>query len=643
MANANTEQFDYGDQLPPGLGSRLIACFVVAAFLIATVGTGIADVGFPVAGAKVIGAEAKAEARLQKSAHFSNGSLARLYEHNLRLHSRVRPLIIPTYALLKFAYLSETPSGVTAGEDNWLFLDDRILHRGLESELMADSATNLLLAVDRRLQANGIELNMLPIPRKSYIARASLPPGVPAQHEIDDLLIDQLIANGVRTIDLREALAQHEPLDLYFELDTHWTPYAARLVGEEIARFWGELKPKRKRLGKLLLGPPTLPGVVGVDLVRRLGINTRTTSLAVLDLRPFRTSNLAVKPEVRKHLHKPSAAVPTALAGTSFSVNRKFAAVLSHFTGRPIFDGALAAEPYGKSLTNIVLAYSRTDQPKSLKRVLWEAPIALCFNFFSESGPQYSDNIGRFFAATKQGMLVALQDATLDMYKARKGQDISLNERAVTQLVRTPNQLLAHSGDGAASLAIAGDLTGEPAHLMVNTDGMRYSYLLEPGPFQFVLPLLASEPTTTGTSINVLGKSKSRIRVDSLSIVHEASGHLSQELISQTIDGRIALRSTEAIQLGTRSALVIRTERINQTKAAEAVPMVVKIFVKGSEAPREFHFDLFQAGAAVAIDLGEQHGERLARIELVGLDPTKQLAQFVQIKSAVVTGSKTNG
>jgi hypothetical protein len=555
----------------------------------------------------LFGNEAQEQARLKLKANLWDGTLARYYDGELRMHSKVRDWMLPRYSYLKYAYLDEAPDKIVVGKQHWMFLTSRIKLSPQSDELLATSVANSIVALDRRLLGNDVEFTIIPIPRKSWVARELLPRGTVGHPAVDDLLIEELIERNVSTVDLRAAYRSADPEQMYYKVDAHWTPHAARIAAREAARLTGLLQRESDRLGQLKLVPPDDSNRQGLGLLLSAGIRMSSADLEVLDLREPRFSKLIFEPETEGWFEHPTPLVPMALAGTSFSEQQHFGQLLSHYCGAEILDGAEAAQSYMSTVDWILRAYA--DEQAKLERLFWEVPLGTFYNDYSLRGPAFGKLYGRTFQGCPPQRELPLQRVLESWIPVGQGELRTLpTQRAV--IIAIPRGVLAHSGDGVVALHISGEVLDTPLLLTLANDGMTTNLDLPPGEFDAVLPIIARGPTAEMLRLVTLPKEQVRLRIDSATLVHQPVG--------RAVTGLALLRTTQPsrfepaapILLGKRAALGIQTKR----GGAPRRNLVVEIHCTGSSSPREVAFDQLLAGGWIMLDLGREAGQQLTAI-----------------------------
>jgi len=607
---SNPDEFEYGDDLAPGPGPAIVACVVLVVFLAAVFGTALTDTFFPVEGLQLIGAELAEQEELAAGAELWDGSLARRFEDSLREHSRVRSVVLPGYAYLKFAFLDEAPTGIVVGKHHWLFLEKRITLSEWDDQFLADCFGTSMTALERRLLGNGIELVTLPLVRKAYVGRDYLPSGYDPRLAVDDMLIEGLKARGMIIADVRDAYARYRPDEIYYELDTHWTPNGARIAAEAMARAAGTLAPEDERLGGLQVEELQDRKGFGVGLLQSVNLELGDFDLDLLDLRTPQATVLGFDPELRKRRKRGAPESPDALAGTSFSTAQQFADLLTHYSGAPVFDGAVAARPYMMNVSRVLERYGDSGK---LERLYFETPIAPPFIKFNRAGAYYTEAVGRTFVAAPPAKLVTLVPGGEDWMRFELGNDTLLDGKARTLLLALPHGVLAHTGDGVASFRLAGEVQGGKARLRISCGQSTYLVDVDAGSFEFTLPIIAPGPTVTGPHIIVDRNSKVRLRLDRVDVVHQPVGKRLAMLDVTERAGVITCTPRRPARLGRRAALIVKVAADSQ-RVGE---VVVRVKTDAKGAARECHFETLVAGGSVVIDLGAAAGEELIEAVVV--------------------------
>ncbi len=618
---------EYGEDLPQGLGGRIVAGIVISVFLSSILGTGIADTFYPLEGIQLIGREAQEQARVKREANLWDGSLASYYEDRLREHSRVRRWLLPQYSYMKYVYLDEGPSEVTIGKQHWMFLTSRMTLAEQSDELLVSSAANSMVALDRRLRGNGIELTLIPVPRKSWVAHERLPRGADARHAIEHRLIEELKKRSVTTVDLCQPYDVENPEEIYFKLDDHWTPNGARIAAMETARSVGLLKPESERLGRLELLPLDRPFRMGFTTLRSIGVSPSKANLEVLNLREPQMTNLSFSPAIEQWFERATPSSPVALAGTSFSKQQQFAGLLSHYSGTAIFDGAKPALPFMAAVHKVLQTYARGET--RLRQLFWEVPLASFYNGFLPQRSSFGKAYGRTFGATPPEHQVTLQRVPPEWIPLGKGQLTMLPRRRIV-LLQVPPGTLAHSGDGVIALHISGEVMDGPLLLTLTNDELSLDLELRPGRFDAVLPITAQGPTAAALQLTAHPRRRVRLRIDDASIVHQPVGPALNELTRRAPPELTSFIPTSPLQLDRRTALGIQTDPTGNPQPE----IVVELHTTGRASPHEVSFKRLLPGCWIVMDLGRYAGERLTGVSL------HSATGELEVRAVTVTGAQ---
>ncbi len=601
-ARASLEDDEYGEGLPSGLVGKSAGWITIALFACALLGTATVDSLWPAEEVQLVGAERQAQERSRAQAAIWDGSLARGLEDQLRARSRVRESVMPWYAFQLFKLFDEGVDGVLVGEDHWMFLERRCELRPFSDEVLAASRVNSVIALDRRLAARDIELTVLPIPRKSYVARELLPRGQDGRSAVDDLLILGLLRKGVETVDLRDEYRGVAPEEIYLKLDTHWTPEAARIAAREIAATAGLPRDGREPMGRLGRSTTQADPLRNVATLVSIGARPSVEDLAgVVFVHPPKT-RIQLPPEVHRWFRAPTPSSPIALAGTSFSHQQQLAQVLTHYAGEPVFDSARPAQPHMTTLAQLLEAY---EGARPLERVVWEFPIAVIFDECTNRSIRHGLPEARAFAAVPP-----LRPQTV--LRVAPGPSLQGKGRRA-KLITVPAGRLAHSGDGVLDLLVEGQWDGPRCEITLQCGNTATLHALTPGPFSLSFPVLDSSPTAAGLTLAVTPARGSELRLSSAEFTINRLGPITP-LEASTGEEQIVLTpATPAQALGRRPAVLIE---LAENEVSRPSPVQVEIWTEGAERPRRVQFYGVRPGATLALDLGPESGARLASIAL---------------------------
>jgi len=605
------DQFEQ-DRLPRGTGRRVVAILTLCVFLGAIYTTAVIDTLAPIPLPQLLGAEKVEEETRRRNARFRDGSLAALVERERRLTSRVRQEILPYYSLGLYALLSEGNEHVVVGRDGWLFTAERATPGARDGEQLGGLAGSLFKAVDRRLGALGVERTIfLPIPRKVVVAEEFLPPGVDGNSPLDSFIIDGMIAKGCDTVDLRGPFAEREPVELYLQTDTHWTPAAAQLGAVLLARRAGFGEDGDPRLGTLEVIEDGNPRN-NHDLLASLGIGKDVAELGLLDFAPVDEVVVTLPEATEAWFADPDSRGKVALVGTSLSRWHKMAQLLTHYVGAPVWDGARAALGLLGS-ARVLLAVHRGQELPPL--VFIEVPLHQLYQGSAAGavvsfGPRTSE----FFAENPPTSVIELSGPESTWHQFR-GLRVELAASRSAPVAAIPPRVLAHSGEGVASVRVRGEVLGGATVLEVVHERHKLRVELPTGAFDLVLPLLA--PGTSSAPVRLAARSRTgaTVVIESLIAVHEAAPNalVALELDSSAVAGTGALVPPSPLPITSRSALLLGTGAGVPPRGE--VTIVVRSAGAG-EVSWSRTFRRLLPGAPIALDLQELAGRELLGVEL---------------------------
>ena len=100
---------------------------VSLAFLFVLGATAVCDTLFPAPRPRMALHQELDYEAMRERANLRDGSAARLVEYELRLTSRVRRALAKPYSTFLYEVLGETPHNVIRGDDDWLFMRERVI------------------------------------------------------------------------------------------------------------------------------------------------------------------------------------------------------------------------------------------------------------------------------------------------------------------------------------------------------------------------------------------------------------------------------------------------------------------------------------------------------------------------------------
>ena len=199
---------------------------------------------------------------------------AALWDAYLKDHFGARDALLDLNALLRRTLDSPASGMAIVGKQGWLFFEEGLLptsesKRDIESKVTRQ--VELIAAIERRLEKQGIPFLVVPTPDKHTLYPEHLPEWLERtpKSQAMNQLITGIRAKGVEVVDVREALApSKDQYPLFFLTDTHWTPVGAALAFNEIAKLsHGALGPVQAPAGaqRVSGAPHDLSRMAGFD------------------------------------------------------------------------------------------------------------------------------------------------------------------------------------------------------------------------------------------------------------------------------------------------------------------------------------------------------------------------------------------
>ena len=601
---------EYGEGMPLGSVARTASLVCLALFSAALLGTAGIDTCWPAEELQLVGAERVARERARASASLWDGTLARDLEDRLRARSRVREEVMPWYSFQLFQLLDEGAQGVAVGQDHWMFLERRCRLKPFPDDALARSCTQSVIALDRRLAAREIELTVLPIPRKSYVAHDYLPRHLDGRAAVDDLLIGGLLERGVETVDLRDSYRALDPGEVYLKLDTHWTPRAARIAAQEVAASSDLPREGGEPLGRLTLEATQTDSQRNVATLISIGARPDAEDLASVGfVHPPRT-RIHLPTKVFKWFRSPTPTVPIALAGTSFSHQQRLGQVIAHYAGEPVFDGSRPALPHMTTLAQVLEAY---DGTRPLERLVWEFPIAVAFDECTNFGIRHGSPVTRALAAVPPPSPRTVLDVPEELLRATSSRPLQGRGKRAT-LMTIPGGWLAHSGDGVLDLVLEGEWSGERCELVLQCGATATKHVLPKGPFTLSFPVLGSSKAASLLTLTAALARGEELLISDARLTLQGVGPL-VALEGARLEGATVLTSSSPTPpLGRRPALLVQLKEGDRAKVG---PLTVEVWTQGAEQPQRVTIYGVRPGALIALDLGQETGNRLSSVSLV--------------------------
>src|SRR5262245_28715017 len=128
---------------------RVVAALATLLFVFVVYGSAIADTLAPVPSPQLFGFEKQKADERRANARFLDGTLARLFADDLRLHSVVRRTALALWSPLLLRVFGEAGTAYVAGPDGWLFLRDRLHVAARPRDELVGSVAGRLRALGR--------------------------------------------------------------------------------------------------------------------------------------------------------------------------------------------------------------------------------------------------------------------------------------------------------------------------------------------------------------------------------------------------------------------------------------------------------------------------------------------------------------
>ena len=162
------------------------------------------------------------------------------FEQGLHERSWVRERIAPWYRWLAFRCAAHAGAELALGHDGWLY-DAAELEWVSRAPFLGGSsqAVHVILDLQRKLEALGIMLLVVPVPPKVSIDPEHLGGALRALDRPTNVATTPFLATltrkGVRVIDVATLLSEEPALDHYLATDSRWTPATVARVSAAIA------------------------------------------------------------------------------------------------------------------------------------------------------------------------------------------------------------------------------------------------------------------------------------------------------------------------------------------------------------------------------------------------------------------------
>lgn len=471
---------------------RMASWTAFALFLAVVGGGGLVDAVWPRPLPTLIGTERDREEKARREAKFGDGSLARQFERDTRIKSRLRYALLPYYAAALCTWFSEAdPNNAIIGKDLWFFLLARASASPSPAERLTDHHAALLSAASKRLRALGTDLVVLPLPRKVEIYGDRLRRDIyRIRPELYPRFAVACRQRGVNVVDLEPIWRAAKDAPVYWKTDSHWSPQGALLAAEAAAAAAGILKPPDARATRLVEAIKKVPG----DFLRRLGIIRPDGSGVTSMIESLPVFTLATRTDGSPVVFVSAPKTDDgAIVGTSFSADPgRFPTALLHCTDHSWWFGAAPGTGPTQPMRHAVEEFIKKGFPRIL---VWEIPAH--YLFCGESG---LDGLGDVITR-----LPTLGLAPIDESEGAPEQRLlSPSGKLQTGVWEVSKEPLSgyiddgrfiEAADGTFSLRFVGVVEKGPVILTLTTDSGRISSVLQPGLNDVALPLLGTRPS----------------------------------------------------------------------------------------------------------------------------------------------------
>ncbi|MEN8164059.1 MAG: hypothetical protein ABFS37_08015 [Acidobacteriota bacterium] len=590
--------------------TRLVRSVVIVVFSILIFGTPIVDLMAPAPEIKLMGEERKRDVRLRKAARPWDGSLFRLWEHDLRMRSGIRRWATDQYGWVLYRWLGHVQSAIVVGDGGWLFLKARVqVPDGLETAYVARRASASMAALYRRLAAHELESVFVPIPRKAALLSDDLPPNLEARPEVDRSIIDDLGRRGLPTVDLWPAFADELEEPPYHLLGSHWTDEAQLVAANAVGVRSGRVVSPSQRTTTVSQTESGLSGAE-TDLLQFGGLGNRHTLPETAD-----RMSLIVRDNLgrlkRGPVREPGDLV---VVGSSFSAGRKFSTFVSHLISDPVYNGAQAGRFPGSTLAEFL----RNRAWKGLTEVVVvETP----------NHHLIQDPVGRLvsppFAGPPPKPLLRHFSLESDLLPAD-----ALNGFTVMKpqkLAKIEPGRLGHTGDGVVGVRVRGRVDEIVRLRLVPVGGEEVVIHWRPGVRDVVLPLISADPLAGSVWLAISpgagNPAKAAVTIKSIEVVSEVGPqprfNLVAGKVAKTDDGWESWIDVPEAVLSPTALLKLELG----AKGKFVRNLAIEVQPSGNDEPLQAEWTDLTRGTLVVVSLARFAGRTLERIRVSGTGP----------------------
>lgn len=573
-----------------GRGRALV---VTLPFLLLILATALLDLAWPAAAPRLFGTEKQEFERLERGARFSDGSLAAQITYKQRLESRTRRLLGPPYAWAALEFLRVTPEWLVLGPNEWLFLRYRTGAPELSTSDLVQGGVRLLSAFDRRLAANGVELIVASVPRKTSAVRSELPPGFDPRADIEVALGESLTRFGVNWVDLGPTLAELPAEGRYWKFDSHWTFRARHAVGRYLV----------ERAGLTASTPGTQlvaePAEQATSSLQMAGILPGSWAAGAFEVPADTRYRLVAGDSASRVGARRDKMHSLALAGTSFST--ALAEVMAHYADQFVWNGTNQAMDFMGTLTKFLEVTADKGWPETL---WYEFPLHHVFTVGSPFRKVLRRDFQRLFA-----LLPSVPTSVIDVQQREAAPGVSF-------LVR-PLRVIS-SGESIALVRLSDDGAGRGGTWRISCDDFSLDVRWSPDRAELLLPILDVRELGTAIRVSPVDSVAKGLQprmdiVTDLDLRAGIEGQLA-ELREGSQDGSVG--SSQSASFG--SVPIERHDGILLELEARKESLPASVLVRSSAGDEaRWSFDV-GTSSHVLLGLGQLAGRELAAVEVRG-------------------------
>ena len=497
--------------------------FGTVAFLAVIFGGLAVDLLFPVDVVEIGGEEGDLR-RTRLDGGFFDGKTARRFEDRFERRSRLAATLRPRINQLVVETFETLPNDIVGGRDaGWLFLKKYLEGCAEAPPERIDARAAWVKAIVNILQARGTHVVVVPVPNKSAVAPKQLPKD---RAEVGDVTTQRYrrFLGSLRTggVDVVDVLAELEAIDAdqrFHPSGTHWKPRAIRRVAERVAE-------RIIRIDDFEILTPKVKTRIDdkgeneyvSDLTRRLdlpeGSDARTKYLSSAKV-------FEVRRDPGGRRYRKSKGADIALAGTSMSDNRSFAAYIAHYCERGVDDHAKLGSGPTATLAKIVRESLSGKRP-------WPRVIVWEFIQYHASNPRWTRWAHRydaFLAAIRPDEsdaidLIAASDdlSPRGMRAAKEGEDVVIRPIRNNASCSFEDFGRRLPGDGTFAIEIVMSADRAGVVRLFAEDARFVETKIEAGDHRLMLPVVAPSDVTK-LRLNFAKMQGARIQVNGIRLL----------------------------------------------------------------------------------------------------------------------------